>query len=153
MFRTNGFYQHTNLATENIPVCSFSSNRFKTSDKLIFTSSVSKDVYICPCILLTKYHMQYIRFKSGFSTLVVGNTVFLIKIDGQKDFTFQNEKFPVFEHPYNLFEYLQNKGIDLNNTLQKRQNTNGFIKKQLFLSTGSKKLYSSHREKKKGTSM
>ena len=37
MFRTNGFYYHTNLATENIPVCSFSSNRFKTSDKLIIT--------------------------------------------------------------------------------------------------------------------
>ena len=48
-----------------------------------------------------------------------------------------------------------NKGINSNNTLQKRQNTNGFIKEQaqLFLSRGSNKLYSSHQEKKEGTSM
>ena len=34
-----------------------------------------------------------------------------------------------------------------------RQNTNGSIKEQPFLRRGSKKLYSSHQEKKKGTSM
>ena len=30
---------------------------------------------------------------------------------------FRNDKFPGFEHPYNLLEYFQNNGIDLNNTL------------------------------------
>ena len=44
-------------------------------------------------------------------------TVFLIKIDGIKDFMFWNEKFLGFEHSYKLFEYFQNKGIDSNNTL------------------------------------
>ena len=29
----------------------------------------------------------------------------------------QNEKFPGFEHSYNLLEYFQTKGIDSNNTL------------------------------------
>ena len=70
---------------------------------------------------------------------------------------FCNDKFPVFEHPYKSFKYFQNKGIDSNNTLnteyKKRQNTNGFIKEQPFLSKGSKILYSSHWGKKKGTSM
>ena len=51
---------------------------------------------------------------------------------------FRNEKFPGFELFYKLFEYFKNKGIDSNNTLWKRQNTNGFIKEQLFLSRGSK---------------
>ena len=89
------------------------------------------------------------------STLVFGNTVFLIKIiDGRKDFLFRNEhhvsKLPGIEHLFNLFEYFQNKSVDSNNT---RQNTNGSIKEQPFLRRGSKKLYSSHQEKKKGTSM
>ena len=65
----------------------------------------------------------------------------------------RNEKFPGFEHPYYIFEYFETKGTDSNNTLQKRQNTNGSIKEQPFLNRGSKKLYSSHREMKKGTSM
>ena len=65
-------------------------------------------------------------------------TVFLIKIDAWKYFMFRNEKFPGFELFYKLFEYFKNKGIDSNNTLWKRQNTNGFIKEQLFLSRGSK---------------
>ena len=41
----------------------------------------------------------------------------LIKIDGWIDFMFRNVKFPGFEHPCKLLEYLQNKGIDSNNTL------------------------------------
>ena len=51
------------------------------------------------------YHIQI--YKSGLftSTLVGRNTVVLIKIDGWKDFMFRNEKFPVFEHSYKLFEY------------------------------------------------
>ena len=42
-------------------------------------------------------------------------TVFLIKIDGWKDFIFRNEKFPGFEHSYKVFEHFQNKGSDSNN--------------------------------------
>ena len=61
---------------------------------------------------------------------------------------FRNVKFPGFEHPCKLLEYLQNKGIGSNNTLYKQQNTNGSIKEQPFLSRGSEKLYSSHQEKK-----
>ena len=44
---------------------------------------------------------------------------------------FRNEKFLGFEHPCNLFQYFQNKGIDSNNNLQKRQNTNGSIKEKV----------------------
>ena len=69
---------------------------------------------------------------------MIGKTVFLIKIDGWKDFMLRNETFPGFELPYNLFEYFQSKGIDSNNTLQKRHNSIGSIKEQ---------------QKKKGTSM
>ena len=63
----------------------------------------------------------------------------------------QKEKFQDFEHPYSLSKYFQKKGIDSNNVMWKRQNTNGFIKEQSFLSSGSK-TYSLHKEKK-GTSM
>ena len=62
---------------------------------------------------------------------------------------FRNNKFQCFKHLYNLFEYFQNKGIDSNSILLKRQNRNGSIKDQQFLSRGSNKLYSLHREKKK----
>ena len=44
-------------------------------------------------------------------------TAFLIKIYGRKDFMFENEKLPGFEHSYKLFEYFENKGIDSNNAL------------------------------------
>ena len=64
----------------------------------------------------------------------------------------QKEKFQDFEHPYSLSKYFQKKGIDSNNVMWKRQNTNGFIKEQSFLSSGSKTLYSLHKEKK-GISM
>ena len=62
---------------------------------------------------------------------------------------FRNEKFPGFEHSYKLFEYFQNKVIDSNNTLQKRQNTNESIKEQLLLSRGRKKLYPRNEKRKK----
>ena len=52
---------------------------------------------------------------------------------------FPNEKFLGFVHPYNLLEYFQNKEIDSNKTLQKRQYTNGSIKEQQFLNRGSNK--------------
>ena len=52
---------------------------------------------------------------------------------------FRNDKFPGFEDPYNLLKYFQNNGIDSNNTLYKRQNTNGSIKEQPFLRRGSNK--------------
>ena len=70
---------------------------------------------------------------------MVGN-IFLIKIDGWKDFKFRNDKFPGFEHPYKFFEYFQNNGIDLKTTLLKRQNLNESIKEQPFLSGGSKQV-------------
>ena len=72
------FYYHTKLANENISTCCFSSNRFKTVYKLIITSSVTKGVYIRPCILLIRWHMQYARLKSGLfaSTFVLGNSIF-----------------------------------------------------------------------------
>ena len=139
----------------------FSSNRFitiknsnplKTGDKLTITSSVTKDIYIRRCISLIRYHTQiYTSFKSALFTftLVVWNTVFLIKIYDWKDFMFQNEKFLGFEHPYNLFEYFQNKGIDSNSNLQKRQNTNGSIKEQPFFSRGSKNYILRTKKRKK----
>ena len=80
MFRTNRF-----ITIQN-------SNRLKTGDRLIITSSVTKDVYTRRCISLIRYTMRkYIPLKSGLftSTLVVGNTAFLIKIDGWRDFMFR----------------------------------------------------------------
>ena len=66
---------------------------------------------------------------------------------------FRNEKFLGFVHPYNLLGYFQNKEIDSNETLLKRQYTNGSMKEQQFLNRGSNKLFCSHREKKEGMSM
>ena len=66
---------------------------------------------------------------------------------------FRNERFLGIVHPYNLSEYFQNKEIESNKTLLKRPYTNGYIKQQQFLNSGSNKLYCSHREKKEGTSM
>ena len=82
------------------------SNRSNSGDKLIITSSVTKDVYIRPCISLIRYLCKYIHLKSSLftSTLVVGNAVSRIKIGDWKDFMFRNDKFPGFGHPYNLFE-------------------------------------------------
>ena len=42
---------------------------------------------------------------------MVGDAVFLIKIEWRKDFMFRNDKFRAFEHPHNLFDYFQNKAI------------------------------------------
>ena len=64
------------MATENISICCFSSNRFNTGDKLIITSSITKDVYIRPRILLTGCHMQIYRSGLFTSTLVFGNSFF-----------------------------------------------------------------------------
>ena len=54
----------------------FSSNRFKTCDQLIITSSVTKDICIRHCILLIRCHMHCIRLKFGLftSTFVLGNS-------------------------------------------------------------------------------
>ena len=58
---TKCFFDNTKLATENISVCFFSNpgpkytpscNRLNTSEKVIITSSVTKDVYIRPRISL-----------------------------------------------------------------------------------------------------
>ena len=93
MFRTNGFmtnffFDNTKLPTENISICCFlsnpgpkftpSSNRLDTSEKLIITSSVTKDVYIRPCISLIRHHMQIYTSTSGLFTriLVVRNSFF-----------------------------------------------------------------------------
>ena len=46
------------LATYPWPKCTPSANRLNTGDKLTITSSVTKNVYIRPCILLIRYHMQ-----------------------------------------------------------------------------------------------
>ena len=40
------------------PKCTPSSNRLNTGNKLKIPSSVTKDVYIRPCISLIRYHMQ-----------------------------------------------------------------------------------------------
>ena len=69
-----------------------------------------------------------------------------------KKILFRNEKFLGFVRPYNLLECFQNKEIDSNKTLLKRQYINGSIKEQQFLNRGSNKFYCSHREKKEGTS-
>ena len=70
-----------------------------------------------------------------------------------KKILFRNERFLGFVRPYNLLECFQNKEIDSNKTLLKRQYINGSIKEQQFLNRGSNKSYCSHREKKEGTGM
>ena len=79
------------------------SNGLNSGDKLIITSSVTKDVYTRSCISLIRYQMQI--YTSLFtSTLVVGNAVFWIRIGDWKDFKFRNDKVHGFGHPYSLFE-------------------------------------------------
>ena len=65
----------------------------------------------------------------------------------------RNEKFMSFVHIYNLLEYLQNKKIDSNKTLQKQQYTNRSIKEKQFLNRENNKFYCSNQEKKEGTCM
>ena len=70
-FMTKCFFDNTKLATENISICCFLSNpgpkftpsfnRLDTDEKLIITSSVTKDVYIHPCISLIRHHIQIYR--------------------------------------------------------------------------------------------
>ena len=129
-----------------------SSNHLDTGEKLMITSSVTKDVYVRPCISPIKLHMQICASYAWFIYLYFGvqkrrffNHNWWLKI-----FMFQNGKYPGF---IILSEYLQNKKIDSNKTLQKHQYTNGSIKEQQFLNRGSNKFYCSHREKKEGTSM
>ena len=56
-----------------------SSNRLDTGEKLIITSSVTKDVYIRPCISLIRHHMQiYVLSLVYLPLLVVRNAVLLI---------------------------------------------------------------------------
>ena len=127
------FHYHTKLANENISVCCFSTthginirrNRLKTGEKLTITSSITKESYIRPSILLFRHHRQCIRLYFGW----LETQFFESKLGGWKDFMFRNNKFPDFVHPHNLFEYFQNKAIDSNNTFWKRQNTKGSIKK------------------------
>ena len=83
---------------------------------------------------------------------MVSNAVFLFITSGWKDFSFRNGKFLDFVHPYSLLEYFQNKEIDSNKAILKRQHKNGSIKKQ-FLNRGNNKLYWSHIVKKEGASM
>ena len=71
--------------SENISVCCFSSNRLKTGDKLIITSSITRDVYIRLCISLVRYHMQIYTYANiWFIYLYFGGwkQFSLIKIDG-----------------------------------------------------------------------
>ena len=56
---------------------------------------------------------------------------------------FRNEKSPGLEHSYKSFEYFQNKVIDSNNILQKRQNKNNCF------SAGETKNYIPRIEKRK----
>ena len=51
--------------------------------------------------------------------LVAGKAVFKTMIGGWKDFMFWNEKFPGIGNPYNLFEYLLNKDIDIETLIYK----------------------------------
>ena len=109
--------------------------------------SVTKNVYISPCILLIRHQRQSYTSEVWFTYFLFGSYkcsfVLLIIRRGWKDFMFSNDKFLEFEHPYNLFEYFQNKNIDSNKTLQKRWCTNWSIKEHPFLETGRNKLYSS----------
>ena len=131
------------------------SNRLNAGGKLTITSSITKDVYMRPCNSLIRHQRKIIRLKSGYLSVLgwLETQFFLIIICDWKDFMFQNDKFLSFGNPYNLFRYFQNKDIDSNKTLWKRQYTNGSIKEQPFLNTGSNKLYSLHRKKKEGISM
>ena len=85
----------------------------------MITSSITKDVYIGPCILLIRYYMQIYTSKVWFICLYFGGWKhsFLIKLDDWKYLMLRNEKFPGFEDPYNLFEYFQTKDTDSNSTL------------------------------------
>ena len=58
------------------------------------------------------------RLKSGLFTtnLVVQKAVFESKLVAEKISRFEMPIFG-FGHPYNLFKYFRNKGIDSNNTL------------------------------------
>ena len=93
-FMTKCFFDNAKLVTKSISIYCFlsnpgpkftpSSNHFDTGETLIITSSVTKDVYIRPCISLIRYHRQINTSKPGLFTriLVIRNAVFLIITGG-----------------------------------------------------------------------
>ena len=82
-----------------------SSNRLNTDDKLIIISSVTKDVYISPCVSLIRYHMQVYTPYLWLIYLYFGGWKSFSNQNWRwQDFMFPNYKFPGFEHPYNFFE-------------------------------------------------
>ena len=105
------------MTTKNISVCCFSATQglnmcrlltVWTTEKLV-TPSVTKHVYINPCISLIKHDIYvlslvYLPILWLFETLF-----FLIKIGGWKDFMFQNENvraldtLPVYSNTVFIF--------------------------------------------------
>ena len=121
-----------------------SSNRLNTGDKLTITSSVTKDVYIRPCISLIRYHMQiYVLSLVQLPLLWWLKTQFFeSKLVAEKISCFEMTNFQALDTLTIYSNIFQNKTIDSNNTLQKRQNTKGYIKEEPFLSRESNKLFS-----------
>ena len=139
------------------PKYTSSSNRLNTDDKLINTSSVIKDIYIRPCISLIRDHIQYICLKSVLYTCFYfggwKRFVFESKLMTEIISCFEMTNFRVLD-TLAIYSNISKIRLLIQITLYKNaQNTNGYIKEQAFLSRGSNKLYSSHQEKKEGTSM
>ena len=129
-----------------------SSNHLYTGEKLMITSSVTKDVYIRPCISLIRPHMQIHACYAWFIYLYFG-----VQKRGFFNHNWWLKRFYVSKRKisglYNFIRIFTKKEVDSNKTLQKHQYTDGFIKEQQFLNRGSNKFYCSHREKKEGTSL
>ena len=62
---------------------------------------------------------------------------------------FRNEKFPGFQHPYNLLEFFQNIGIDSYGS----KSSNGSMKNNRFSAEEAKNYIPRTEKRKKGTSM
>ena len=72
-------------------MCAVFSKRLNTVDKLTITSSVTRDVYICPCISLII--CKYIRLKSGLVTSWLNTQFFESKLVAEKISCFEMTNF------------------------------------------------------------
>ena len=84
----------------------------------LITSSVTKDVYIHPCMSLIRYHMQIYTSYVWFIYLYFGGwkRSFFNQNWWLKRFHVSKWQISGLGTPFNLFEYFQSKGIDSNNT-------------------------------------
>ena len=124
-----------------------------TSNKLTFTSSVTTDVYIRPCILLIRYHMQIYTSEVWFNYLYFGgwNQFFESKLLAAKISSFEMTNFQALE-TLTIYSNISKIIPLIQITLCRNARIQTDIsRKNRFSAEKAINCFPSHWEKKKGT--